>query len=76
MVGVGAVGTLDIAREFANSRRVTFTVLWSESTDAWEHYEMDSTSDFLLLDRFGAPLTQHTRPFHRALVESLLDELL
>ena len=58
------------------SKGVTFTALWSESRDAWDHYEMDSTSDFLLLDPFGNRLTDRTAPFDRSVVERLLDELL
>ena len=58
------------------SNGTTFTVLWSESRDAWEHYEMESTSDFLLLDQFGNRLTERPEPFDRARVESLLEELL
>ena len=58
------------------SKGVTFTALWSESRDAWDQYNMESTSDFLLLDRFGNRLTDRTAPFHKTLVERLLDELL
>ena len=58
------------------SKATTFTVLWSETRDAWEHYEMESTSDFLLLDRFGNRLMERPEPFDRARVESLLEELL
>lgn len=57
------------------SKGTTFTVLWSDVADAWYHYDMDSTSDFLLLHRFGNRLTKRTSPFDRALVEALLDEL-
>ena len=58
------------------SKGTTFTVLWSESFEAWDYYEMDATSDFLLLDRFGYRLMDRTEPFDRARVESLLEELL
>lgn len=58
------------------SKGATFTVLWSETADAWDYYEMDATSDFLLLDRFGNRLTERTEPFDRARVENLLEELL
>ena len=75
-MGVGGIGTLEIAQEFVVSKGTTFTVLWSESSDAWDHYEMDATSDFLLLDRSGNRLMDRTEPFHRSRVESLLDELL
>ena len=66
VVGVGGIGTLEIAQEFAASKGTTFTVLWSETRDAWEHYEMESTSDFLLLDRFGNRLMERPEPFDRA----------
>ncbi|MYB45928.1 MAG: hypothetical protein F4X74_13445 [Acidimicrobiia bacterium] len=53
---------------------VTFTALWSESRDAWEYYGMNSTSDFMLLDRFGNRLTEPA-PYEEQLVIQLLDEL-
>jgi len=56
------------------TKGVTFTALWSESRDAWEHYGMNSTSDFMLLDRFGNRLTE-AAPYDETLVEQLLEEL-
>ena len=56
------------------SRGVTFTALWSESRDAWEHYGMNSTSDFLLLDRSGNRLTE-AAPYNEQLAEGLLADL-
>ncbi|MDE0370554.1 MAG: hypothetical protein OXI84_10485 [bacterium] len=53
---------------------VTFTALWSEARDAWEYYGMNSTSDFMLLDRFGNRLTEPA-PYEEQLVIQLLDEL-
>ncbi len=35
------------------STGTTFTMLWSQQGDAWEHYGMNSTSDVLLLDASG-----------------------
>ena len=58
------------------AKGTTFTVLWSESREAWKHYEMDATSDFLLLDAFGNRLIERTEPFDRTRVENLLEELL
>ena len=74
MIGIGGVGTLEIAQEFVTEKGVTFTALWSESRDAWEHYGMNSTSDFMLLDRFGNRLTE-AAPYDETLVEQLLEEL-
>ena len=56
------------------SRGVTFAALWSESRDAWEHYGMNSTSDFLLLDRSGNRLTE-AAPYDENVVEALLADL-
>ena len=56
------------------SKGTTFTALWSESRDAWDHYGMDSTSDFMLLDRFGNRLTE-PMPYDEHLVEQLLGDL-
>ena len=74
MIGIGGVGTLEIAQEFVTEKGVTFTALWSESRDAWEHYGMNATSDFMLLDRFGNRLTE-AAPYDETLVEQLLEEL-
>ena len=70
-MGVGGIGTLESAREFVASKGVTFTALWSETRDAWDHYGMNSTSDFVLLDRSGNRLTE-TAPYDEKLVEQLL----
>lgn len=53
---------------------VTFTALWSESRDAWEHYGMNSTSDFMLLDSLGNRLTE-PEPYDEQLVTRLLEDL-
>ena len=76
VVGIGGIGTLEHAQQFVAAKGTTFTVLWSNSRDAWEHYDMNSTSDFLLLDRFGNRPAGKTVPFDEALVEKLLEELL
>ena len=65
-----------MAQEFVASKGTTFTVLWSDSREAWEHYEMDATSDFLLLDPSGNRLMERSEPYDRTRVENLLDELL
>ncbi|WP_420612120.1 hypothetical protein [Candidatus Spongiisocius sp.] len=74
MIGVGGIGTLEAAQEFVVTKGVMFTALWSESRDAWDHYGMNSTSDFMLLDRFGNRLTE-AAPYAEDLVEQLLDDL-
>ena len=55
------------------SKGTAFATLWSESRDAWEHYGMDSPSDFMLLDPFGNRLTEPV-PFDEHL-EQLVDDL-
>lgn len=76
VVGVGGVGTLERAAEFASHTGVTFTLLWTDGWDVWDHYGMQSTSDFILLDRFGNRVTDAAQPYDPALIESLLADLL
>ena len=74
-MGVGAYDDLDYARRFVVDTGVTFTMLWSESVDAWRHYGVHSNSDFLLLDSVGGRIGDGPRPYDYAVVEELLDGL-
>ena len=51
---------------------VTFNLLWTDTWDVWDHYGMETTSDFLLLDPFGNRLTESPQPFSLATIEDLL----
>ena len=73
VVGVGGAGTLEIAQDFVVSKSTTFATLWSESREAWDHYGMDSASDFMRLDPFGNRLAE-PGPFDEHL-EQLVDDL-
>lgn len=47
-------------------------MLWSESFDAWIHYEILSSDDILLLDSTGNRLNDRTAPYDENLIEALL----
>jgi hypothetical protein len=52
-VGIGAQDDLGLAQDFVSDTGVTFTMLWSESSDAWRHFAISTNSDFWLIDKDG-----------------------
>ena len=74
-MGVGAYDGLAYARRFVEDTGVTFTMLWSDSLDAWRHYGVRSNSDFWLLDSVGNRIGDSPRPYDEATVRELLDGL-
>lgn len=75
MVGVGGLGTFENAQEYVTHTGVTFTLLWTDTWDVWDHYEMNVTSDFMLLDRFGNRVTEVAQPYDEAVIESMVEDL-
>lgn len=75
MVGVGGLGTLEDAQEYVAHTGVTFSLLWTDTWDVWDHYAMQVTSDFMLLDRFGNRVTDVAQPYDEAVIESLVEGL-
>ena len=53
MVGIGGQDDLELARDFVSSTGVTFTMLWSESSESWRHFAIRNNSDFWLIDQEG-----------------------
>lgn len=54
---------------------MTFTLLWTDTWEVWDHYGMQSTSDFMLLDRFGKRITDVAQPYDEAAIETLIEGL-
>ena len=75
VVGVGTQDDLDYARRFVDDTGITFTMLWSDSAEAWHHYGVYSNSDFWLIDSVGDRVGDSPRPYDGALVEQLLNDL-
>ncbi len=75
MVGVGGLGTPEQAREYVDHTGVTFTLLWTDTWEVWDHYGMESTSDFILLDPAGNRAIDTAQPYDEAHIESLVESL-
>ena len=75
MVGIGAEGSLPDAEEFVADTNTTFAMLWSESFDAWIHYEVRSSDDVLLLDGTGNRLVDTPAQYDENRIEQLLATL-
>ena len=66
---------MEFAQSFVTDTGTTFTMLWNDSFEAWRHYSVFTSSDFLLLDATGNRSGEGPVPFDRALVEELLADL-
>ena len=53
VVGIGAQDDLAFAERFLGQTGVTFTMLWSDSSEAWSHFGVRRNSTVMLLDRGG-----------------------
>ena len=49
MIGLGTQDTLEEAREFAEDRGTTFTMLWDESFESWIELGVSSQPTAILL---------------------------
>ena len=75
VVGVGGLGTLDDTREYLEHTGIQFiTLLWTDSWDIWDHYGMETTSDFILLDPQGRRLVSTAQPFSEDHIDRLLTD--
>lgn len=75
VVGLGAFDDLEYARRFVDDTGITFTMLWSDSRTAWQHYGVTAFSSFWLLDRQGRRIGEAPKPYDQTIVEALLDDL-
>ena len=53
VVGIGAQDDLAFAERFLGQTGVTFTMLWSDSLESWNHFGVNRNSSVLLLDAAG-----------------------
>ena len=57
LIGIGAGGDLDGAREFVESTGArSFPMLWDPSFASWEHYRIRSNSQVWILTPTGEPV--------------------
>lgn len=75
VVGVGAFDDLDYAHRFVADTGTTFTMLWSDSAEAWSHYGVRVNSHFWILDANGNRVGTSSQAYNRALVEDLLEDI-
>ncbi|MYH54881.1 MAG: hypothetical protein F4135_01745 [Acidimicrobiia bacterium] len=69
------MGSYENTQEYLAYTGVTFTLLWTETWEVWDHYGMETTSDFLLLDPEGNRLTERPVPYSEETIENLLTEM-
>ena len=75
VVGVGAFDDLDYAHRFVADTGTTFTMLWSESAEVWNHYGVRVNSHFWLLEANGNRIGTSSQAYNRASVEGLLEDI-
>ena len=75
VVGIGAQDDLALARDFVASAGTTFTMLWSESVEAWRHFGVQHLSDFWLVDPNGNRIDNISTPFDDSHVTAHLAKL-
>ena len=66
VVGIGAQDDLVGAREFVAATGVTFTMLWSESVEAWRHFAVLRESDYWLIDKDGNRVNNSSTPYNES----------
>ncbi len=72
VVGIGAQDDLAFAERFLGQTGVTFTMLWSDSFESWNHFGVRRNSSVLLLDAGGNLIDDSASSFDPA---SLSDRL-
>ena len=72
VVGIGAQDDLAYAERFVDQTGTTFTMLWSDSSESWNHFGVTRNSTVMLLDRGGNVVEGSTGSFDPG---SLLEQL-
>ena len=62
-MGIGTQNDLELARDFVAATGTTFTMLWSESVEAWRHFAVQRESDFWLIDKDGNRINNSSTPY-------------
>lgn len=74
-MGIGGRDNLDLAKDFVAETGTTFTMLWSESSDAWRHFAILENSDFWLIDKDGNRIDSSATPYDESHIEAHLASL-
>ena len=75
VVGIGAQDDLSLARDFVSTTGVTFTMLWSESSEAWRQFAIRSNSEFWLIDKDGNRIDNSATLYDESHIEHHLASL-
>ena len=74
VVGIGSQDDLTYAKRFLGQTGVTFTMLWSDSFESWNHFDVSRNSAVLLLDSDGNLVDESAASFDsQSLVERLAE---
>ena len=74
VVGIGAQDDLAHAERFLGQTGVTFTMLWSDSFESWNHFGVSRNSAVLLLDADGNLVDESAARFDpQSIVERLAE---
>ena len=75
VVGIGAQDDLAFAERFLGQTGVTFTMLWSDSFESWNHFGVNRNSSVLLLDAAGNLVDDSASSFDAGRVAQRLADL-
>ena len=74
VVGIGSQDDLAHAKRFLGQTGATFTMLWSDSFESWNHFDVSRNSAVLLLDSDGNLVDESAASFDsQSLVERLAE---
>ena len=63
VVGIGGQDDLALAGDFVDSTGTTFTMLWSDSSEVWRYFAVQSNSEAWLVDKDGNRIDSSSTPF-------------
>ena len=75
VVGIGSQDDLAFAERFLGQTGVTFTMLWSDSFESWNHFGVSRNSAVLLLDSGGNLADENAASFDSQSIVERLAEL-
>ena len=75
VVGIGAQDDLAYAERFVSQTGTTFTMLWSDSGEAWRHFGVGRNSSVRLLDSGGNVADDGPSSFNPASISEQLAAL-
>lgn len=75
MVGIGAQDDFAYARNFVEQTGTSFTMLWSDSFEPWNHFKVRSNSSALVLDSAGRLVDDNPFIFNASTATDLLNKI-